>query len=528
MNLDILVQPIDGSRLVQDYLKLDAVITNFFAASPWDLNAYRRKLAATNARFDRPTRERIAASLRVSSPRARERLHEFVERNGAFVTTGQQPGLFSGPLYTIHKALSVVRLAQALEACLDRPILPLFWVASEDHDWVEVNQATIPDVNNDLRVISVESTETRPLPIHDRVLGPELEAAVEQLIQLLPSTDFSQRHFSLLRKAYRAGRTLADGFHDVFADLFAPFDFSVVDAADSLVKEDGAAVIRREALSDHSLLVQQQTARLVEAGYHVQVSLQEEGLNLFVNGLEGRQRLFREGDGYRLRGSERILTRADLERLLRTDVARFSPNALLRPVVESAVLPVLAYVAGPGELAYFAQTKTLFEAHGMEMPLVFPRFSATLIERKNQKVLDKLDLELPDLARPPHELASEIARREMPAEVDDVLAALRRDIEAGARQLTEATGRIDPTLEGPVTRARNESLAAFADAQRRILQAVKRRDDVAISQATKARAHLFPEGTPQERVLNVFYYLVRYGDELLQAIAQRFQVEFRP
>jgi len=162
------------------------------------------------------------------------------------------------------------------------------------------------------------------------------------------------------------------------------------------------------------------------------------------------------------------------------------------------------------------------------MPLVFPRFSATLIERKNQKVLDKLDLELPDLARPPHELASEIARREMPAEVDEVLAALRRDIEAGARQLTEATRRIDPTLEGPVTRARNESLAAFADAQRRILQAVKRRDDVAISQATKARAHLFPEGTPQERVLNVFYYLVRYGDELLQAIAQRFQVEFRP
>jgi len=181
VNLDILVQPIDGSRLVQDYLKLDAVITNFFAASPWHLNAYRRKLAATNARFDRPTRERIAASLRVTSPRARERLHEFVERNGAFVTTGQQPGLFSGPLYTIHKALSVVRLAQALEACLDRPILPLFWVASEDHDWVEVNQATIPDVNNDLRVISVESTETRPLPIHDRVLGPELNVLFPRL-----------------------------------------------------------------------------------------------------------------------------------------------------------------------------------------------------------------------------------------------------------------------------------------------------------------------------------------------------------
>jgi uncharacterized protein YllA (UPF0747 family) len=198
---------------------------------------------------------------------------------------------------------------------------------------------------------------------------------------------------------------------------------------------------------------------------------------------------------------------------------------LLRPIVESTLFPTVAYVAGPGELAYFAQLKDLFRAHGLEMPVVQPRHSVTLVEGKIGKVLAKLRRSPESLDRPHHELAAEIAIEEVPPEVRKALGEIRGTLGKESGALSKAARRIDPTLKGPVTHARNASFAAFDEAERKILQALKRENEIKLDQLGKAQRHLFPFGKPQERVLNPLYYFARYGPGLVSALLNHFDVD---
>lgn len=200
-----------------------------------------------------------------------------------------------------------------------------------------------------------------------------------------------------------------------------------------------------------------------------------------------------------------------------------SPNVLLRPVVEAAVFPTVAYVAGPGEIAYLAQLAPLFEAHGVSAPVVVPRRTVTLVESKIRKVLDKFGLEPPALDRAFHELAGDIARDELPGSVREALGRLKGSIGQGTAALTEAARDVDPTLKGPISHARSVAFDAVAEAEKKIVQAVKRENEIALQQLEKAQLHLYPGGTPQERRLNVFYYLVRYGEELLTELLARLE-----
>jgi uncharacterized protein YllA (UPF0747 family) len=203
------------------------------------------------------------------------------------------------------------------------------------------------------------------------------------------------------------------------------------------------------------------------------------------------------------------------------DPTLLSPNVFLRPVVESAVFPTLAYVGGPGEIAYFAQLKGFFAAFGIEMPVVRPRLSAIVVESKIRKVLDKFDLDPESLDRPFHELAGDLAREEMPDGVRRAVGSLRGAIAKGVSALQDEAKQVDPTLRGPVEHARNQAFAALDHLEKKILHALKRENEIALSQLEKAQRHLYPGGQPQERVMNTFYYLARYGGTFLEEIFER-------
>jgi uncharacterized protein YllA (UPF0747 family) len=208
-----------------------------------------------------------------------------------------------------------------------------------------------------------------------------------------------------------------------------------------------------------------------------------------------------------------------------SDPLALSPNVLLRPVVESTIFPVISYVAGPGETAYYAQIKRLFQAHGLMMPVIYPRHAVTVVEAKIRKKLDKFGVELERLQRPLHEIMSDMARDEVPDAVRQALGELKGAVARGSADLLKAAASIDPTLKGPVTNARNTALSAFQAAERKIIQSVKRENEVASNQLEVAQRHLFPEGQPQERILAPLYYLVRYGSEFVQSLAERFTVD---
>lgn len=445
------------------------------------------------------------------------------------MTTGQQPGLFTGPLYTIYKALSAVRLARALETVLDRPVVPLFWVASDDHDWAEANHVHVLDRDNTIHKVTLDGPATPPVSMRNRLLDERVESALDALTQYLPTTEFAAPHLERIREAYRPGRSVAGAFTDLLAALLAPFDLLIVDGGQPELKRLTAELMRHEleASAEHEAALAMRARQLEAAGYHVQVPVLEGATNLFYEDEEGRDRIFRAADGgYSLRRSGRAFRAGELEALLDTEPERFSANVALRPVVESAVFPTVAYVGGPGEVSYFAELGPLFEAHGIGMPMVFPRHSVTIVEGKVRKVLDKFGLSMDALRRPAHEVAAQVLRQEMPDEVTRVLGELRRQIGEGYGRLTEAARGIDPTLKGPLQSARNASFMQLTEAEKKIAQHLKKQNDLGLDQIEKARANLFPGGDPQERVLNIHQYLVRYGDDLLRELHDAMEVRF--
>ena len=490
-----------------------------------DPEAFRARADDVLARFDREARERAAAAVRTPSDGAAGKLERLVADGGLFVATGQQPGLFGGPLYSLYKGLTAARLASTLEALLDRPVLPLFWVASEDHDWDEAHETWLADLENDLRHFTVERPEgVGDEALHRIPVGAPLEDAREAFLDALPDTDFSGPYRELLERAWTADATLADGFLATVEGLLGPSGVAFTTADDPALKEASVPVLRRalEGAREHEEALTARARELEEAGYHVQVHVMEGGVNLFVEGPAGRERLYRDDGSFHLRHSEKRLGRDDLESLLADEPGKVSPNVLLRPVVEDAVFPTVAYVAGPGEIAYYAQLAPLYEAHGVTIPVTYPRFSVTAVESKVGKVLDKFDLELDDLDRPFHEVAGDVARDEVPPGARRVLGELRGAVGQKTSALQDETRDLDPTLKGPISHARSVIFDALGDVEKKIVQAAKRESEIALQQIEKAQLHLFPEGKPQERRMNPFYYLFRYGDRFLRELSERF------
>ena len=456
-----------------------------------------------------------------------ERLDRWTEQGGVIVTTGQQPGLLGGPLYSLYKGISAVRLAEQLEVLLARPVLPVFWVASEDHDWDEANHTYVIDTANELVRLEVRDPGRTGRALHRIPLGQEILDVVEQAAQNLPATDFSARYLDQLREAYKPGATLADGFAGVLSSLLAPLGMCFADAASPAVKEfSGPLLLEELARAEaHEALLREDVGKLESAGYSPQVPILDGAVNLFLEGPEGRERIYRNGNDFELRRSRESVSAEAVRERAQTDPLTLSPNVLLRPVVESTIFPVISYVAGPGETAYYAQIKRLFQAHGLMMPVIYPRHAVTVVEAKVRKKLDKFGLDLEGLQRPLHEIMSVMARDEVPAGVRQALEELESAVARGSVDLLKAATSIDPTLEGPVTSARNTALSAFQSAERKIIQSVKRENEVASNQLEVAQRHLFPEGQPQERILAPLYYLVRYGSDFVESLAERFTVD---
>lgn len=496
-----------------------------FPASPADPEAYREQARRVDVRFDGEARRRAAEAIRAPHPEGERQLRRVVEEGGFFVTTGQQPGLFTGPLYSIYKAMTAIRLARGLEVLLERPVAPLFWVASEDHDWAEVDHAALVDVENVLHTVSLDGVPGggADRPLFRCPLEPDIAEVLDRFAALLPPSDFVDEDLALLREAYAPGRGMGEAFAHTLGVLLGPHGLLLTDAADPALKTLSLPLLMEEARSAEAgeAILSRSARELEEAGRGVQVPILVGGVNLFLEGPGGRERMYRDDGGFRLNRSGEQLTEAEFRRRVEADPAALSPNVLLRPVVESTVFPVLAYVAGPGEMAYWAQLREFFEHHGVPMPLVHPRHHVTLVEGKVRKVLDRYSLEPGDFHRPVHEVAAATLRDEIPDGVKRAMGEYRGAVARSAAALAEAVKEVDPTLKGPVDGARNQAFKALEEVERKVVQALKRRNDMTLEQLEKAAVHLFPGGRPQERVLNLFYYTARYGrgllDDLLEA-----------
>jgi len=518
-----------GSPLVRSFLEGAPEAATFYEGGhPADLAAYVAKAREVAARFTREDRDRLARALSGGGGQGRERLTRFVEEGGFAVTTGQQPGLFGGPLFTLHKALTAAALAGRLEAILGVPVLPVFWVASEDHDWAEVRTLRLLDGANETVELEVDPPAgAAQAPLFRIPPIPETMArAREQLAAALPPTEFVEPLLAELAAAYPEGATLPAGFATLLGGMLAQAGVFILSPENPEIQRARLPILLNEAKGAgvHGAALEDGAAALDQAAFGPpQVPILPGGVNLFLEVDGRRERLFldrpsgeAEVPTFRLRQGERRWSLADLERAGEDDPGILTPNVLLRPVVESALIPTLAYVAGPGEMAYWGQLAPLFRGHGIRPPVVHPRWSGVLIEGKIEKVLRKLDVKVNDLRDPIHEIAAARARDDLPVPLVAALRALRGAVGSGSSAVASAIREVDPTLRGTVDHFRSQSLSLLDDVERKAVQALKRAQGVELEQLEKARRHVFPSGVPQERVFPAVYYLSRYGPTLLE------------
>ncbi|MGQ0538871.1 MAG: bacillithiol biosynthesis protein BshC [Gemmatimonadaceae bacterium] len=434
---------------------------------------------------------------------AERRLAHVVAQNGVLVTTGQQPGLFGGPIYTIAKALSALAIADVLEETTGVPTAPLFWAATDDSDVLEASataiiadgaavELRIPVRNHDARVPLSEV----PLPNVNALIA-RLEAAT--------GSASDARAIQLVRRAYREGVTYGAAFVELLAELLCPLGVTILDAGHVAVRQAAHPTLLR-ALDQAALIERALASRgdeLQAAGFQPQVE-QVPGRTLVFDNRGGKARVTMQQAGAVL------------------DDARpgdLSPNVLLRPLVECAILPTIAYVAGPGELAYFAQTSAVARALNMRPVLALPRWSVTIVEPHVDRVLAEYGLSASALADL-HGVQSQLAETRVPENVRRDLAALREAIDNHARTLGEnVNGARNLGLrEGVVEGARRSLHFRMDRLQRRVLAAAKRVDAERQHRVAAAAAALFPFGERQERRLNLTPFLARHGMQLLDAI----------
>ncbi len=411
------------------------------------------------------------------------------------VTTGQQPGLFTGPLYTIYKALSAMALARRLERERRVPVVPVFWVAGDDHDFHEANHATVLNTAGEpLKLVLRERGAEAPAwPTYRETCGPEIAGVLEALRQGTPDSEFKPAMLDWLAANYHPSNNLADAF---------------ATALQALLGERGLAVVRPYAQS-----VKREMAPWLLRGLDVTL---EDGLTpVLVEASLGRDRLRHEGSEFVTRRSGERFSRADLERVAHDTPERLSPNVLLRPAVEAALWPTVGYLAGPGELRYLPEAAPLYRALEIEPQTPVARWSGMLVDGRVDRVLEKHGLTLDDLSGPPGAVEAKVVRDQLPPEVTEALAQLRDQIAPAYERLGTGVARLDPTLGRTVESARNAALGGLHEIEKKVVASLKRSNETVVGQLTRARAAVFPGGVPQERVVTYASMAIRYGPPLL-------------
>jgi len=435
------------------------------------------------------------------------------------VTTGQQPGLLTGPMFTLFKAVSACAVARAVAHRLGRPVVPVFWVAGDDHDFREANHVHVLDQDNELRELRLRDRDPSApqLPLYREPLGEEIAHVLSALQEATPDTEFRHGVLEWIGRHYRPDATFADACAGAFAELLGPVGLVVLRSTHPAAKAAMAPLLTR-ALEEAPALdraLADRAATLRSQGAEAPVPVGEGATTVMIEGRLGRDRLVADGGRFVTRRAGENWTLDALRRVAVEDPTRLSPNVLLRPVVEAALLPTLAYAAGPSELEYLPQAAPLYEALGVTAQAAVPRWSARVLETRVSKVLEKYRLTPERLAEPPGALEAALVEDEMPPAAREALSALRRMIGIEYQRLQDAATAVDPTLKKSVASSRNTALATLADVEKRIVTHLKKQNDTVVQQIEKARRHLFPLGQPQERVLSPLPFLIRYGGAFL-------------
>ena len=509
------------TRLFADFLSHSPHTQPFYPRSANFCEWLKEENASLN--YDPALRQRVAvilerqnqawdASLKTLENLARLRA------GASAVVTGQQVGLFGGPSFALYKALTAVKLAdEATRAGVD--CVPIFWLATTDHDLAEINHVSLPGANATPVRLTSSAQGLPEAPVSTVTFGPEIEPLVEEALALLGESD----HSRLLRQCYRPGETMGSAFARLFARLFADWGVILLDASDPELHQAAEpiyrAAIERAPELDDALLSRGQA--LEAAGYHQQVKVTPSSTLLFTLRDGARVPIHRRINGDSsidfLVGDERI-PQAEMVGRIAAAPHHFSANVLLRPVVQDYLLPTLAYTGGAAEVAYFAQAGVVYQALLGRVTPVIPRFSATVVEAKPQALLERYGLALPDLFHGPDALRELLGERTLPRDLETAFGQANTSLENSLAAIRDALARLDVTLVDAASRAGSKMQHQLTELRARAARAELRQSEVLGRHAELLSNNLFPNKALQEREVAGIYFVARYGTGLLHQL----------
>ncbi len=500
---------VNPEQITVDYLNCDNRLQKFFPVHFTEpkfrkYEGNRRKIVEKLVEYNE----------KINSPRQVIQNIESLSKPKTYaVVTGQQPGLFCGPLYTIYKAISAIVLSERLSG-REHSLVPIFWNASEDHDISEVDCITLFKHNEPVKICG--NIEPRDVAFsHIRIDRSQLKKMLTKIRNLSPNSEFKRPILKEIQDVIDRSSTIGDFFSKMITFLLGDRGLIIVEPR--CLRELMVPIFRKliRNPTECTRILGESNSKLKKLGYSPRIHKNHKVCNFFVLSEKGKRMQVTFDKTFKI--GEKSFSQRQLLRLLDEDPFRFSANAITRPITQDYLFPTFAYVAGPNEIAYYAQLKQVYGFFSLEMPVIFPRFGATVVESKVAKVLKKYDEEIGEFSDP-EELLKKLAKEE----ISDVFDSFEKDVLKGSEGITQEAEDIDKNLIGSCKLAEGKILKTIKYLEDKIASSTKRQNSIARRQIMKVHNNIFPDGNLQERRINVLEYLIKFGGKFLNIVYDNF------
>jgi bacillithiol synthase len=501
--------------LVRDYLEQKNELRGFYNEFPDEKGFLKTIGSNPYSQFKRKELVDILSAqhklVKNTTKNTFSNIHKLANKNCYTVTTGHQLCLFTGPLYFVHKIISTIKLAESLKHKFsDHEFVPVYWMASEDHDFEEVNHFHYHD-----KKIKWESKQTGAVGHFDT---RELTSILQELKNLVGKSVNADRLTALFEEVYLQHANLSGATRYLVNELFGKFGLIVVDGNDKQFKKQFTEYFKKDIFENLPFNhVNQSNEHLLKLGYHVQVNPRR--INSFFLEKDSRTRIDRNNLGFVLTGTQHVFTENELEQIINDSPEKISPNVVTRPLYQQTILPNLAYVGGPGELAYWLQYKQMFDALKIFFPLLVPRNFVTIIDPSVMNRMQKLNFSESDVFKSENDLIRQILEsKNISFDTDKE----KKDITGLFLKLNTRISELDPTLKGKVSAVEHRVLKGLDDIAAKAIKAHKRKISTETEQIKKIKESLFPGNLPQERYENFSSFYLQYGDSFFDELKDQF------
>ncbi|TCD10340.1 bacillithiol biosynthesis cysteine-adding enzyme BshC [Pedobacter frigidisoli] len=503
------------SKLVLDYINNEEELKAFYSYRP-DMDGLAEAIEKRNFLGNRETLVEVLKSQYQNlnpNKSVNKNIDLLGQENTFTVTTGHQLNLFTGPLYFIYKIVTAINLAIELKiAHPDKNFVPIYWMATEDHDFEEINHVSVDEKN----ISWIQNTNGAT----GRLSTKTVAAAVTAYKGYLGISKNGKHIAKLVENAYLEHDNLADATRYLVNNLFEKYGLVIVNADEPSLKKLFANIITADVIEHNSAKnIEQSSKKLEDLGYKTQVNGRD--INFFYLKDDLRERLILENDKYLVNHTEISFTEEELRAEIEAHPERFSPNVVMRPMYQEVILPNIAYIGGGAEVAYWMQLKANFDFYKVDFPVLLLRNSALLIDPRSAENLYNLGFSLEDIFLPVEELKNIWVKRNSTAQLS--LADETRAINSIFDQIKLNAYKIDKTLSVSTDSAKQKTNHLLANLEKKLFRAEKRKHETALTQIDNVKKRLFPSGTMQERTLNIAPMYVNYGEDFLSSCIENFE-----